>query len=83
MSGERLGVPSVAVMTDRFVSAAELMSSVLGAPGYRFVTVDHPISSASATELAAAARTAAAECVALLTATATSPTASGPETGAS
>ena len=39
-------------MTNRFVSAAELMSNVLGAPGYKFAVIDHPVSSASHTELA-------------------------------
>jgi hypothetical protein len=34
-------------MTSRFVSAAELMCRVLGMPGYKFVTIGHPISSAT------------------------------------
>jgi hypothetical protein len=37
----------MAVMTTRFVSAAELMSRVLGLPGYPFAVIDHPVSSAS------------------------------------
>ena len=37
----------MAVMTTRFVSAAELMARVLGFPGYRFAVIAHPISSAS------------------------------------
>jgi hypothetical protein len=37
----------MAVMTTRFVSAAELMVRVLGFPGYRFAVIAHPISSAS------------------------------------
>jgi hypothetical protein len=44
---ERQGVPAVAVMTTRFVSAAELMSRVLGMPGYRFAVIAHPVSSAT------------------------------------
>lgn len=47
MAGERLGLPSVGVMTDRFVTAAELMARVLGADGYPFAVIEHPISSAS------------------------------------
>ena len=43
-------------MTERFVSAAELMCRVLGMPEYRFVVIDHPISSASDETLAAYAR---------------------------
>jgi hypothetical protein len=44
---ERLGVAAVAVMTTRFVSAAELMSRVLGMPGYKFAVIGHPVSSAT------------------------------------
>jgi hypothetical protein len=36
----------MAVMTERFVSAAELMARVLGMPGYPFVVIPHPVSSA-------------------------------------
>ena len=43
-------------MTSRFVSAAELMCKVLGMPDYRFATIEHPISSASAAQLADYAR---------------------------
>jgi hypothetical protein len=50
-------------MTERFVTAAELMARSLGAGGYRFVTIPHPLSSATPDELAARARTAAAACV--------------------
>ncbi len=42
-----MGVPAVAVMTTRFVSAAELMSRVLGMPGYAFAVIGHPVSSAT------------------------------------
>ena len=64
-----MGVPSVGIMTEKFVSAAELMARVLGADGHPFVTIPHPISSATGAQLTAAARTAAAECAALLTST--------------
>jgi hypothetical protein len=43
-------------MTQRFVSAAELMARVLGMPGYKFAVIGHPISSASDAELAEFAR---------------------------
>lgn len=45
-------------MTTRFASAAEMMSRVLGMPGYAFAVIDHPVSSASDTELAQRARSA-------------------------
>lgn len=37
----------MAVMTTRFVSAAELMARVLGFPGYEFAVIAHPVSSAA------------------------------------
>ena len=54
-------------MTDKFASAAQLMSQVLGADGYPFAVIDHPISSATAAELAQQAKQAAAACVNFLT----------------
>ena len=51
MIGEKLGIPSIGVMTTKFVSAADLMSRVLGADGFSFVTIDHPISSATPDKL--------------------------------
>lgn len=59
-------MPSAAIMTSAFVDAAELMGRVLGADGYRFVTIDHPMASASAAELHERGRRAAEHCVALL-----------------
>ena len=52
----------MAVMTTRFISAAELMGRVLGFPGYEFAVIAHPISSAGDAELhdMAAAATAQA-----------------------
>ena len=46
-----MGVPSFGIMTSKFVTAAELMSQVLGAKNYPFVAVRHPISSATKDEL--------------------------------
>ena len=43
-------------MTTRFASAAEMMCRVLGMPDYKFVTIGHPISSASDAQLAEFAR---------------------------
>jgi len=53
-------------MTSNFVSAAELMARALGAEGYRFVVVEHPISSATPEMLTERARAAAADCDAIL-----------------
>ena len=66
VAGERVGIPSVGVMTTQFVSAAELMARVLGAEGYPFVTIEHPISSATVDDLGARARQAVTESKRLL-----------------
>jgi hypothetical protein len=50
----------MAVMTERFVSAAELMARVLGMPGYPFVVIPHPVSSAGDDGLRAMAAATAA-----------------------
>jgi hypothetical protein len=44
-------------MTERFVTAAALMSRVLGMEGYQFAVIPHPVSSASDAELKAMAGT--------------------------
>ncbi len=51
-------VPAFSVMTSRFVSAAEMMSRVLGMPDYRFAVIGHPVSSATDGDLEAMARVA-------------------------
>jgi len=56
----------MAVMTTRFVSAAELMARVLGFQGYVFAVIPHPISSASDTDLRDMAAAAAAQARRLL-----------------
>ncbi len=56
ISAELAGTPAVAVMTTRFVSAAELMARVLGLPGYPFTVIEHPVSSATNAELEQRAR---------------------------
>lgn len=49
------------------MSAAELMAKVLGADGFEFAVIPHPISSATGDALVATARRAADDCVRLLT----------------
>jgi hypothetical protein len=53
-------------MTTRFVSAAELMSRVLGMPDFGFAVIDHPVSSATDEGLAAMARATIDQARALL-----------------
>jgi len=53
-------------MTTNFVSAARLMSRVLGMPDYAFAVIGHPVSSASDAELEAYARATVKEVPRLL-----------------
>jgi hypothetical protein len=69
VSAERAGTPSVAIMTSAFVDGAELMAAALGAPGYPFAVVEHPISSATDAALEARAREALRQAAELLCAT--------------
>lgn len=54
-------------MTVKFQSAAELMARALGAEGYPFVAIDHPISSADDAMLAERARFTVEKGLAILT----------------
>lgn len=42
---ERLAVPSVPIITKPFAPTARAIAELHGLPGYRFVAVDHPITS--------------------------------------
>ena len=53
-------------MTERFVSAAEMMAKVLGMPDYKFAVIGHPISNASDEQLVAYARATIAQARRLL-----------------
>jgi hypothetical protein len=66
IAAERQGVPAIAVMTERFISAAALMCRVAGMPEYEFAVIGHPISSASDDELAEYARATIAQARRLL-----------------
>ncbi len=52
-------------MTTHFTSAAELMARVLGAEGFPFAVIEHPISSATVEELREKARDAVEQSVAI------------------
>jgi hypothetical protein len=53
---ERAGVPAVSICTDAFIPAAEAMAKVYGFPGYRFVTMPHPLASLDQEQLGERAR---------------------------
>lgn len=69
-----MGVPAIAIMTANFISAAELMARTLGAEGYPFAIVDHPISSASDAMLAGKAQQAIQKGMDILTGAVDKPT---------
>lgn len=66
ITAERAGIPAIGVMTTRFVSAATLMSRVLGMPDYQFSIIDHPIASAGDAGLKAMAAATMADVPRLL-----------------
>jgi hypothetical protein len=66
VAAEHAGTPSVAVMTDAFVSGATLMASTLGHSGYRFAVIKHPIAAATDRELLGQARSTIEQATALL-----------------
>ena len=53
---ERLGVPTACIITTEFVQETALTRAALGMPGLRPVVIDHPVSSITAEEVAAARR---------------------------
>jgi hypothetical protein len=67
MSAERLGVPAVAVITDRFEVSASAMASASGLPDYPFAVIAHPIAGNSDDELRDKAELAVRLLVPLLT----------------
>jgi hypothetical protein len=63
-----LGIPAVAIMTDRFTASAREMATIEGLPDYPFAVIDHPIAGNPEAELHAKAGRTLASIVALLTA---------------
>ena len=67
IEAERLGIPAVGIMTDRFVRSAELMGELNGLPGYPFAVIGHPVANNSDEVLRQKAEVAVARIVELLT----------------
>jgi hypothetical protein len=40
---EQSGIPAVVICTDAFVASADAMAGLRGAPGYRYLTIPHPL----------------------------------------
>ena len=48
---ERAGIPAVSLCTDAFKITAEAMANQMGFPGYRYVTLRHPVASRTEKEI--------------------------------
>lgn len=48
---ERAGIPAVSLCTDAFKITAEAMANQMGFPGYRHVTLPHPVASRTEKEI--------------------------------
>ena len=49
-------MPAVSICTDAFIPAARAMAKLYGFPGYRFVTMRHPLASLSEQQIDACVR---------------------------
>ena len=67
MSAEKLGIPAVAVITDRFEASARALAAANGMPDYPFAVIAHPIAGNSDDELRDQAEVAVRLLVPLLT----------------
>jgi hypothetical protein len=67
MSAEKLGIPAVAIITDRFDDSARAMAEANGRPHYPFAVIAHPIAGNRDEELRDKAERAVAVLVPLLT----------------
>jgi hypothetical protein len=67
VEAERLGIPAVGIMTDRFVVTARLVGQLNGLPDYPFAVIVHPIANNDDDALRAKARAAVDQIVPMLT----------------
>lgn len=63
---EKLGIPTVVVCTDPFAKTAESMARRRGFPNYRYILVEHPLSSARPEGIHKRAQDALPEVLAIL-----------------
>jgi hypothetical protein len=64
---EQAGVPAVVVCTDAFTASADAMARVRGVPGYRYLTVPHPMANLTPDGVQDKAAAAVPAIVAMLT----------------
>ena len=67
IEAERLGIPAVAVITDRFERSAQIVARINGLPGYPFAVIGHPVANDSDDALRVKAEIAVKRIVSLLT----------------
>ena len=67
LAAESRGIPSVAIMTDRFEQTARGVADLNGVPDYPFVVIAHPIANDSDDDLRAKAESAISRVISLLT----------------
>jgi hypothetical protein len=63
---EKVGVPSASIVTDVFEATGRAMAESWGVPGYKFLSMPHPIANLSQADLDRRAREIAPEVVKLL-----------------
>ena len=66
IEAERLGIPAVAIITDRFLVSAELVGELNGLPGYPFAVIGHPVANDDDAMLRSKAEAAVKQIVPLL-----------------
>ncbi|GAA1318974.1 UGSC family (seleno)protein [Pseudonocardia xinjiangensis] len=64
---EAAGVPAAVICSDAFVATADAMAALRGAPGYRYVTTEHPVAVLTPQQVQERAEHVVAGVVALLT----------------
>jgi hypothetical protein len=67
IAAERLGIPAVGIMTDRFERSAKIVADMNGLPEYPFVMLTHPVANNSDEVLKQKARDSVVRIVELLT----------------
>ena len=48
---EREGIPAISIVTDAFIETGNIMASNWGIPGFRFLSVPHPVANLNDAEL--------------------------------
>jgi len=63
---EKEGIPAISIVTDAFVETGNIMASNWGIPGFRFLSVPHPVANLNDEELDQRANDVVNEVVELL-----------------